>query len=284
MVQMKGILTKLSPPAKNGSRKTVASFLAALFLMLSNPVLGNAAARTQANTEIDAADQAFKSLRYEKSDSLYLSMLQTGQESADLYWKLARLNISIAESIDPAEREKRIPFYNKAVEYARKSVQLDGNNASAHTWLAAALALKADKIGAKEKLNRAAEIKRELDKALTLNPNDDVAWSMLGSYNFEASKIGWFSRFMGGTFVGQMPKGSRKEAEKNFRKAISLNPRVIRHYHELALLYLEEDKKQEALNTLRIAETRPVLMKSDERRLKEIRKLIAKLSKEIEEK
>jgi hypothetical protein len=30
-------------------------------------------------------DQAFKSLRYEKADSLYLSMLQTGQESADLY-------------------------------------------------------------------------------------------------------------------------------------------------------------------------------------------------------
>jgi tetratricopeptide (TPR) repeat protein len=284
MVQMKGILTKLPPPAKNGSRKTVASLLTALFLMLSNPVLGNAVARTQENTEIDAADQAFKSLRYEKADSLYLSMLQTGQESADLYWKLARLNISIAESIDPAEREKRIPFYNKAVEYARKSVQLDSNNASAHTWLAAALALKADKIGAKEKLNRAAEIKRELDKALALNPNDDVAWSMLGSYNFEASKIGWFSRFMGGTFVGQMPKGSRKEAEKNFRKAISLNPRVIRHYHELALLYLEEDKKQEALNTLRIAETRPVLMKSDVRRLKEIRKLIAKLSKELDEK
>ncbi|UWX58628.1 hypothetical protein NY406_05020 [Chlorobaculum sp. MV4-Y] len=265
-------------------RKTVASLLAALFLMLSNPVSGNAAARTQENTEIDAADQAFKSLRYEKADSLYLSMLQTGQESADLYWKLARLNISIAESIDPAERKKRIPFYNKAVEYARKSVQLDSNNASAHTWLAAALALKADKIGAKEKLNRAAEIRRELDKALALNPNDDVAWSMLGSYNFEASKIGWFSRFMGGTFVGQMPKGSREEAEKDFKKAISLNPKVIRHYHELALLYLEEDKKQEALNTLRIAETRPVLIKSDERRLKEIRKLIDRLSKEIEEK
>jgi tetratricopeptide (TPR) repeat protein len=163
-------------------------------------------------------------------------------------------------------------------------VQLDSNNASAHTWLAAALALKADKIGAKEKLNRATEIKRELDRALELNPNDDVAWSMLGSYNFEASKIGWFSRFMGGTFVGQMPKGSREEAEKNFKKAISLNPRVIRHYHELALLYLEENRKQEALNALSMAATKPVLMKSDTRRLKEIRRLIARLSKELEEK
>ena len=282
MVQIAGTPVPLS--AKSRGPNALSSLLAALFLLLSQPASGAEAKQCIDNAELDAADKAFNSLHYAKADSLYQSMLQTGDQSSTLYWKLARLNISIAEAIDPSERKKRIPFYNKAVEYARKSVQLDENNASAHTWLAAALALKADKIGAKEKLNRAAEIKRELDKALALNPNDDVAWSMLGSYNFEASKIGWFSRFMGSTFVGKMPKGSREEAEKDFKKAISLNPRVIRHYHELALLYLEEDRKQEALNTWRIAETRPVLMKSDVRRLKEIKKLIAKLSKEIEEK
>ncbi|RXK87949.1 hypothetical protein EST62_05405 [Chlorobaculum sp. 24CR] len=280
MVQITGTPIQL---LRKNRQKALTTLLAALFLMLSQPASGAEVNKTIDNVEIDAADKAFKSLHYEKADSLYSTMLQTGHESADLYWKLARLNISIAESIDPAEREKRTPFYNKSVEYARRSVQLDSNNASAHTWLAAALALKADKIGTKEKLNRAAEIKRELDRALALNPHDDVAWSMLGSYNFEASKIGWFSRFMGGTFVGQMPKGSREEAEKNFKKAISLNPRVIRHYHELALLYLEEDKKQDALNTLRMAATKPVLMKSDVRRLKEIRKLIKKLSKEVGE-
>lgn len=284
MVQMNNAPIPLRFTAKNSSRKALSALLAALILMLSQPSAGHAATKPNEKTAIDAADQAFKSLHYEKADSLYSEMLQNGKDSADLYWKLARLNISIAESIEPSESTKRMPYYAKAVEYAKKSVQLDSDNASAHTWLAAALALKSDKIGSKEKLNRAAEIKRELDKALMLNPNDDVAWSMLGSYNFEASKIGWFSRFMGSTFVGQMPKGSREEAEKDFKKAISLNPRVIRHYHELALLYLDEGRKQDALNTLRIAETRPVLMKSDTRRLKDIRRLIARLSKELEEK
>ncbi|TNJ39387.1 hypothetical protein FGF66_04580 [Chlorobaculum thiosulfatiphilum] len=282
MVQIKDAPIPLR--AKNRRRKTVTTLLVALFFMASQPLDGNTASKAGENTALDAADQAFKSLRYEKADSLYNVVIQEGKESSDLYWKLARLNISIAEAIPPSEREKRMLWYAKAVEYGRKAVQLDENNASAHTWLAAALALKADKIGSKEKLNKAAEIKRELDKALELNPHDDVAWSMLGSYNFEASKIGWFSRFMGSTFVGQMPKGSRDEAEKNFKKAISLNPRVIRHYHELALLYLEEDRKQEALNTLRMAATKPVLMKSDVRRLKKIRQFIARLSKELEEK
>ena len=282
MVQMNNASIPFA--AKISRRKTVTALLAALFFMLSQPAHVLPATKGDENNALDAADHAFKSLQYEAADSLYNVVIQDGKESAALYWKLARLNITIAEAIPPGEREKRMPYYSKAVEYGRKAVQLDENNASAHTWLAAALALKADKIGSKEKLNRAAEIKRELDKALALNPNDDVAWSMLGSYNFEVSKIGWFSRMMGNTFVGQMPKGSRDEAEKNFKKAISLNPRVIRHYHELALLYLEENRKPEALNALRMAATKPVLMKSDTRRLREIKRLIARLSKELEEK
>jgi hypothetical protein len=59
------------------------------------------------------------------------------------------------------------------------------------------------------------------------------------------------------------------------------SPRVIRHYHELALLYLEEERKQEALKILRLAETKPALVKCEVRRLKEIRKLITKLIKEL---
>jgi len=185
---MKDIRRRLPLTATPYRRNVVAAILTCLLLIPTLPANGNAATKVYESAALDAADQAFRSLRYEEADSLYTTMLQTGQESSDLYWKLARLNISIAESIDPGESTKKMPFYSKAVDYARKSVQLDGNNASAHTWLAASLALKADKIGAKEKVNRAAEIKKELEKALELNPNDDVAWSMLGSYNYQISK------------------------------------------------------------------------------------------------
>lgn len=255
-----------------------------LLLVLVITPLAIAYALTDEQTKtLDEADSAYMALHYQKADSLYNSLIPSVPDSAVLYWKLARLNICMAEAIPPKEREKRMPFYTKAVEYGQKAVQIDSTNASAHTWLAAALAVKADKIGSKAKLRRAAQIKRQLDKALELNPNDDVAWSLLGSYNFEVSNIGWFSRFMGSTFVGQMPKGSREEAETDFKKAISLNPRVIRHYHELAKLYLEEGRKKDALNLLLVAENKPVLMKSDIRRLHEIRKLIKKLKKEVGE-
>lgn len=225
-----------------------------------------------------AADQAFMAMKYEKADSLYEIIGKSGPENANLFWKLSRLNISMAESFSPRETTRRMPYYTKAVNYARKAVAIDSTNAAAHTWLAASLAVKADRIGTKEKLSRAKEIKLELDKALALNPNDDVAWSILGSYYRQVSNIGWMSRLIGNTFVGKMPEGSPEAAEKAFKKAISLNPRAIRHYHELALLYIDLHRDQEALQTLLIAIRKPALMKSDLRRLDEIRDLIKKLS------
>jgi len=254
-----------------------------LLVMLLTPRGAGLALTDEQIATLDEADNAYMSLNYQKADSLYQSLVPFAPDSAVLYWKLTRLNISMAEAIDPDEKEQRMPFYTKAVDYGRRAVQIDSTNASAHTWLAAALAVKSDKLGSKEKLERAAVIKSELDKALALNPNDDVAWSMLGSYNFQVSNIGWFSRFMGGTFVGKMPEGSREKAEQDFKKAISLNPRVIRHYHELAKLYLEEDRDRDALNILLAAENKPVLMKSDIRRLEEIKKLIRKLKKKLDD-
>jgi tetratricopeptide (TPR) repeat protein len=284
MVQMIKASIQLFSPTSSGHRKILTALLSGLLLVSLPPADSSEATKVSENPALDAADQAFRSLHYNEADSLYNILLQCGKESANLYWKLARLNISIAESIDPDESAKKMPLYAKAVEYARKSVELDPDNASAHTWLAASLALKADKIGSKEKVKRAEEIKKELDRALELNPHDDVAWSMLGSYNYQVSKIGWLSRMVGNAFIGGMPQGNRDEAEKDFKKAISLNPRVIRHYHELAILYIDEGRKQEALNILKIAETKPVLMKSDTRRLHDIKRLIAKLTKELTEK
>ncbi len=230
-----------------------------------------------------AADHAFMSLHYERADSLYNAIRQSHPADADVYWKLARLNVTMAEAISPKEAAQRMPFYNKAVEYARKAVALDNANGAAHTWLAASLAVKADRLGNKEKLARANEIKQELDRALALNPHDDVAWSILGSYYRQTANIGWMTRLLGNTFVGKMPQGSAQASEHAFKKAISLNPRAIRHYHELALLYIDEHRKKEALQLLQVALKKPVLMKSDVRRLEDIRVLVRKLSKEVDE-
>lgn len=258
--------------------RIIAGALITALVLLGSPTCSEGGVAGPKSATLTAADKAFSALDYDGAEKLYAELIGEAPSNAALCWKIARLNIAIAESFGKKETARRMPYYNKAVEYGKKAVELDPRSAEAHTWYAAALAVKADKIGAKEKLNRAAEIKRELDRAVELNPNNDVAWSLLGSYYRQLSKIGWVKRLIGGTFVGKVPKGNPQAAEQALKKAISLNPRVIRHYHELGLLYLDLDRRQEALQALQTALRKPVLMKSDRRRLDEIRALVRKLS------
>ncbi|NQU45884.1 MAG: hypothetical protein HQ516_02385, partial [Chlorobium sp.] len=110
-----------------------------------------------------------------------------------------------------------------------------------------------------------------------LNPNDQTALSMLGSYYRQAAGIGWFRRMMGGTFVGKMPEGDYKDAKDALQKAITLDPRVIRNYHELALVELELGHKKKAVALMEAAMDKPILFYSDRRRLGQMRHLLEKL-------
>jgi tetratricopeptide (TPR) repeat protein len=256
------------------------AFLLLSFAALSPAIPAEAAKPKRTPRPIEQADEALWLMNYQKADSLYSLELRNNPCDADLHWKMARLQVSLGESIPPGNTEGRMLHYRKAAEYARTGVALDSTNARGHSWLAVSLGLMADKIGTKEKLKRAKEIKQELDTALRLNPNDETALSMLGSYYREAAKIGWFKRMLGNAFLGEVPKGDFTLAEKAFRKAISIDSRVIRNYHELALICIESGRKEEAIALMNSALDKPIMMESDRKRIEQMRELLKKLGKE----
>jgi tetratricopeptide (TPR) repeat protein len=261
-------------------KKHSSRHIAVLFLCIPALLLAAVPAFIPAKppSRLDLAEQAFWKMEYTKADSIYTAELWKSPDNAEIYWKKARLQISIAEGIDFGKQDEQQRDFRKAEEFARKSVSLDSTSSKGYAWLAASLGMMADNIGAKEKLKKANEIKRELDKALKLNPNDETALSILGSYYREAADIGWFRRFMGNTFVGRMPEGNNELAEKAFRKAIALDPRIIRNYHELALLCLDTGRKDEALQLMKTGMEKPMLFPSDRRRIAEMHALLKKLS------
>ncbi|WP_294343631.1 tetratricopeptide repeat protein [Prosthecochloris sp.] len=267
-----------------------ALLLSAIFSGMSpvvNTSFGAVSSKTKSSTDRSRAlidgDTAFYTMHYEIADSLYSSIIEKEPHNAEANWRLARLYISMGESLPPENKEKRQPYYEKAVLHAKTSIASNEAIAEGHTWFAASLGVLADNIGPREKIKRANIIKNELDRALELNPEDDIAWSILGSFNREIANMGWFEKVFAKTFLGSLPKGSREEAEKMLKKAIAINPRVIRHYHELGKLYHDMKRYREAVEVLDEALNKPVLMKSDERRLQNIRKLNKKLSKKIDD-
>jgi tetratricopeptide (TPR) repeat protein len=255
-------------------------FLALSLIVVVPSTAAEAARKERAGTPIDLADKELWEMNYPKADSIYTSELRKKPDNVELYWKLARLQVSLGESISSENADAGLHHYRKAAEYARTCISLDSTNSKGHAWLAASLGIMADNIGTKEKLNRAKEIKRELDTALRLNPNDETALSTLGSYYREAANIGWFKRMVANTFIGEVPKGNYELAEKAFRKAISLDPGIIRNYHELALICIDNHNREEAVRLMRIALDKPIRIASDRRRIEEMRRLLKKYADE----
>jgi tetratricopeptide (TPR) repeat protein len=213
-------------------------------------------------------DSAFARLDYVTATTQYDSLLRSGKTVAGLYWRCARLHVAVG---DVTEGEERLDHYRKAVEYARESVATDSTCSDSYAWLAASLGSVAMDAGSKRKVELANEIKRALDRAVTLNPKNDVAWSILGTFYRSLGGVSWIERQLANLLLGSLPEGGYPESENAFNRAIGIAPQTVRHRFERALLYEETDRPAEASADYLACLQLPPQMKSDHRRKREAR-------------
>ena len=144
-------------------------------------------------------------------------------------------------------KEERKRFYLKAEQLSRKAIKLNPNGSKGHLTLSIALGRVALDAGAQERVRPSKEIQVEVDKALKIDPNDDIAWHVLGRWNRKLATLSWIEKKFANMFLGGVPKdASVEKAAECFQKAISLNPNYIHHYLELGLTYEKLNKKDEA--------------------------------------
>jgi tetratricopeptide (TPR) repeat protein len=150
------------------------------------------------------ADSHYARISYTDAIALYETTLRQSPEDPQVLWRLARVHVSFAEILQGDEREQHI---RAAERYARSCVRQDSLKSEGHTWLAAALGNLAMYEGSKGKIKLANEIKEELDIALRLNPRDDVAYSILGSFYRALGNISWLEKQLATMFLGSLPEG-----------------------------------------------------------------------------
>ncbi len=215
---------------------------------------------TTNNRSVFPGDIEFSQRNYPAAIAAYESALKTSADSADLCWRMARVEICLG---DVAEGDESEPFYRKAEELARSSLRMDSTRSEAHTWLAVALGSVAVFEGSRTKVRLCNEIKHHLDVAIALNPNDDVAYSILGSFYTALGNVTWIERQLAKVFIGKLPDGGYDEAEKAFKTAIALAPNVVRHHYALGMLYNTLGRTEEARAEFQRATSLPVLLARD---------------------
>ncbi len=223
-------------------------------------------------TEVSQGDAAYLRMDYFRAESLYTKAYSHFQKDADVLWRLARLYVCIA---DVSPHEQREGMYRKAEASARKCIIADSAKAEGHTWLAASLGNIAMYEGSETKVRLAREIQRELLRAIELNPYDDVAHSILGSFYRALGNISWIERQLANLLLGGIPDGGYAEAEAALQKAIAFAPNVMRHQYEMGMLYRDWERSEAANDLLRKAARLPMTVRSDSARIREIEQLLA---------
>lgn len=214
----------------------------------------------QKGESIVRGDTYFHLMRYKDAIAWYT----LDSTNAEAQWKIARAYVCYGDNAAAIEKEYN---FRRAVRAAKKCIELQETNSNGHTWLAAALGNTAMYEGSKTKVRLCNQIKNELTRAVALNPKDDIAYSIFGSFYREIGHISWIEKQLALTFIGKIPDGTYEDSERAFNKSIALAPNIMRHWYELGLLYSYWDKKAQAIAAFNKAKTCPVLVTSDNKRL-----------------
>jgi tetratricopeptide (TPR) repeat protein len=140
----------------------------------------------------------------------------------------------------------KINLLKRALNCAQQAVNADPSNATAHASLAVCYAKNCAFADIKGELVYSRLFKLEAEKTIALDPKQDIAYYLLGRWNYGIANVGLVSRTFVKVVYGGLPKASNEDAITNFQKAIELAPERIIHHAGLAMAYEAiGDKKSE---------------------------------------
>jgi tetratricopeptide (TPR) repeat protein len=185
----------------------------------------------------------------------------------------------LASRISKREKSKviREAYYSIAKSYATTALKVDATSSDANAAMAIAMGRAAlDKSG-KEKVAAVKDIKKYCDLALKYNPNNYVAWHIIGKWHYEVSNLNGLERTAAKIFFGGLPSASLKESIQAYEKAKTLDASFVLNYLELARAYKRNNEKQKAISMLTILASLPNKTEDDPNIKEEASKFLKEL-------
>jgi tetratricopeptide (TPR) repeat protein len=210
-----------------------------------------------------AGDQAVSQFDLAKAVAAYQEAVALDPKSYDANWKLARMYSDKATlSTGNAGEQKKLCV--EAERFAREAVRLNPDGFKGHVYLAIAVGKLALYEGGKRKVELSREVKAEAEKAIALNPKEDIAYHVLGIWNREMAELNWVLRKFAELFYGKFPPASLEQATTHLRKATELAPNVVAHHVELGITLADASQWSDADKELEHALSLPKAWVTDD--------------------
>ncbi len=220
-------------------------------------------------------DAALTNFDLPKATLAYRAALKLEPGNYDAHWRLARALVDAATLETDAAKKKTL--LTEAQDRARAAVRSNPDGAKGHTFVAIVVGKLALYHGGRTKVELSKEVKAEAEKAIALDPKEDLAYHVLGIWNREMVELNWFLKRFAEVLYGKFPPASMEAAEKNLRKAAKLAPATIPHQVELGLTLRAAGKTAEAKQTLEHALTMPKTWVTDDVYKKQAREALPSL-------
>lgn len=214
----------------------------------------------------------------------YLEALKVDPNHYAALWKTARAYTDLGDLLDPSLkdlREQQMSYYQNGEDYARRAVKANARDTWGFFQLSAAMGKRLLLLGKKEQVKMSKEVRGYIDKAIALDPQNDLAHHALGRWHRRMAEIGGVKRLMGGLLYGGIPKGSFDESEKSLRQAISLKPDYGNHHLELGRTLLALDRYKDAAQEFQACLDAPVITSKCHLYKKEAQNELAEVKKKL---
>ena len=181
--------------------------------------------------------------------------------------KMARAFIDIGDQVRESGagwKEQKLKEYSVAEDYSRKAVRVDGSSTWGHFWLAASIGNIAMVSPLSKQLDLAGDIRDAVERAITLDPNNGMAYHVYGVWHRKVAEIGSASRMFASVIYGRaVPSGSLEKSIEYLKKAVALNPTIIVSRLELARSYIATDQRPQARLMLQSIPDLPIQFSDD---------------------
>ncbi len=215
--------------------------LATILLALQG--LGSSSCQASCETICQRVDQLLALGENQQAWDLLQENTENSEDQEELLWRMARTRYEMGRLADP--EEKALELFQEAEQFARAAMHAAPEKSDGYKWLAIALGGQAKYTDTETQVRQSREIKDNIEKAIALAPDDDIAYLVLSRWHYKISDLSFFARTFANIVYGGLPEASLDEAEKLLLHAIELHDRIA-HRYNLAKVYDRMDRREDA--------------------------------------
>lgn len=162
----------------------------------------------------------------------------------------------------PAASDK-MRLGNMALAYSNRAAAAAPRNSDAVLAPAISYGRLVKYLPKKDQVVASKIIKAGAEKAVVLDPRNDLAWHVLGRWHRIACEVGSVKRALAGMIYDKLPPSSIDDSAKYLETAVKLNPKRVMHHIELGKTYAQMGRNDDARRSLNKGLSLPANEKED---------------------